>query len=131
VAEPAAPPDASALPTGTVAFLFTDLEGSTRLLQAHPDAYREAVRRHHDLLRGAVEAAGGVVFETVGDAVYTAFARPTDAVAAALAGQLALQAADWGSWAPAPSAPGWGCTRARRRSRGPTTSGRPCTAAPA
>jgi hypothetical protein len=39
------------LPTGTVTFLFTDLEGSTRLLQAHPHAYREAVRRHHALLR--------------------------------------------------------------------------------
>ena len=88
------------LPTGTVTFLFTDLEGSTALLQAHPDAYRDAVRRHHDLLRGAVEAAGGVVFETVGDAVYAAFARPTDAVAAALAGQLALQREDWGATGP-------------------------------
>jgi predicted ATPase/class 3 adenylate cyclase len=84
------------LPAGTVTFVFTDLEGSTRLLQAHPDAYRDAVARHHALLRGAVEAHGGVVFETVGDAVYAAFARPTDAVKAALAGQLALQAEDWG-----------------------------------
>src|SRR5262245_263895 len=84
------------LPTGTVAFLFTDLEGSTALLQAHPAAYRAAVRRHHELLLEAVEARGGVVFETVGDAVYAAFARPTDAVEAALAGQLALQAEDWG-----------------------------------
>jgi class 3 adenylate cyclase len=79
-----------------VAFLFTDLEGSTRLLEVHPDAYREAVRRHHDLLRATVEAHGGVVFETVGDAVYAAFARPTDAVAAALAGQLALHGEAWG-----------------------------------
>jgi predicted ATPase/class 3 adenylate cyclase/DNA-binding CsgD family transcriptional regulator len=88
--------DGAALPTGTVTFLFTDLEGSTRLLQAHPAAYREAVARHHALLRGAVEAQGGVVFETVGDAVYAAFARPADAVAAAVAGQCALLAADWG-----------------------------------
>jgi predicted ATPase/class 3 adenylate cyclase len=87
---------AGALPEGTVTFLFTDLEGSTALLQAHPAAYRAAVARHHDLLRGAVEASGGVVFETVGDAVYAAFAQPTDAVAAALAGQLALQAEEWG-----------------------------------
>jgi class 3 adenylate cyclase len=57
------------LPAGTVTFLFTDLEGSTRLLEAHPAAYRGAVRRHHELLRGAVEAHGGAVFETVGDAV--------------------------------------------------------------
>ena len=91
---------AGALPTGTVTFLFTDLEGSTAAQQAHPAAYREAVRRHHDLLRGAVEAAGGVVFETLGDAVYAAFARPTDAVAAALAGQLALQREAWGATGP-------------------------------
>ena len=85
------------LPAGTVTFLFTDLEGSTRLLEAHPAAYRDAVRRHHALLRGAVEAHGGVVFETVGDAVYAAFAQATDAVAAALAGQLALRREDWGA----------------------------------
>jgi predicted ATPase/class 3 adenylate cyclase/DNA-binding CsgD family transcriptional regulator len=91
---------AEGLPTGTVAFLFTDLEGSTRLLQAHPEAYRGAVARHHALLRAAVEGHGGVVFETVGDAVYAAFARPTDAVAAALAGQLALQREPWGEVGP-------------------------------
>jgi class 3 adenylate cyclase len=83
-----------------VTFLFTDLEGSTRLLQAHPEAYREAVARHHALLQAAVEGHGGVVFETVGDAVYAAFARPTAAVAAALAGQVALQAEPWGATGP-------------------------------
>ena len=81
-------------------FLFTDLEGSTALLEAHPAAYREAVVRHHALLRGAVEGHGGAVFETVGDAVYAAFPRPTDAVAAALAGQLALQGEAWGAVGP-------------------------------
>src|SRR5687767_14798890 len=84
------------IPSGVVTFLFTDVEGSTKLLQAHPDAYRHAVRRHHDLLAHAVEAQGGSVFETVGDAVYAAFGRPADAVDAALAGQLALAAEDWG-----------------------------------
>jgi predicted ATPase/class 3 adenylate cyclase len=88
---------AGALPAGTVTFLFTDLEGSTRLLEAHPHAYQDAVARHHALLRGAVEAHGGAVFETVGDAVYAAFARPTDAVAAALAGQVALHREAWGA----------------------------------
>jgi predicted ATPase/class 3 adenylate cyclase len=83
-----------------VAFLFTDLEGSTALLEAHPTAYREAVARHHELLREAVEAAGGVVFETVGDAVYAAFAAPTAAAAAALAGQRALRAEPWGATGP-------------------------------
>jgi class 3 adenylate cyclase len=77
------------LPTGTVTFLFTDLEGSTRLLEAHPAAYREAVARHHALLGDAVAAHGGVVFETVGDAASAALARPAAAVAAALWGQLA------------------------------------------
>jgi predicted ATPase/DNA-binding CsgD family transcriptional regulator len=89
-----------AFPTGTVTFLFTDLEGSTALLQAHPAAYRDAVRRHHGLLRGAVEGQGGAVFETVGDAVYAAFASPADAVAAALAGQHALRTEDWGAAGP-------------------------------
>ena len=89
-------PDRPHLPVGTVTFLFTDLEGSTRLLEAHPAAYRDAVRRHHALLQEAVEGHGGAVFETVGDAVYAAFAQATDAVAAALAGQLALQVANWG-----------------------------------
>jgi predicted ATPase/class 3 adenylate cyclase/DNA-binding CsgD family transcriptional regulator len=94
------PPGAHDLPEGTVTFLFTDLEGSTRLLEAHPAVYREAVRRHHALLRGAVEAQGGAVFETVGDAVYAAFARPSAAAAAALAGQLALHREDWGATGP-------------------------------
>jgi predicted ATPase/class 3 adenylate cyclase len=85
------------LPEGTVTFLFTDLEGSTRLLQAHPAAYREAVRRHHELLAAAVEGHGGVVFETVGDAVYAAFERPADAVKTALEGQLALRREAWGA----------------------------------
>jgi predicted ATPase/class 3 adenylate cyclase len=89
------------LPTGTVTFLFSDVEGSTRLLERHPAAYRAAVRRHHDLLRGAGEARGGAVFETVGDAVYAAFAHASDAVAAALAGQRALAAEPW----PAGAAP--------------------------
>ena len=75
-------PESPALPEGTVTFLFTDLEGSTRLLEAHPAAYREAVARHHALLRAAVEANGGTVFETVGDAVGAAVAAPAAAVAA-------------------------------------------------
>jgi predicted ATPase/class 3 adenylate cyclase/DNA-binding CsgD family transcriptional regulator len=92
----AAGQDGAGLPEGTVTFLFTDLEGSTRLLEAHPAAYQAAMRRHHDLLRSAVEAHGGVVFETVGDPVYAAFARAADAVAAALAGQVALRREAWG-----------------------------------
>ena len=89
-------PQLRQLPTGTVTFLFTDVEGSTQLLNAHPDSYRKAVRRHHDLLLEAMHLAGGTVFETVGDAVYAAFARPTDALKAALWGQFALLEEPWG-----------------------------------
>jgi predicted ATPase/class 3 adenylate cyclase/DNA-binding CsgD family transcriptional regulator len=83
------------LPAGTITFLFTDVEASTRLLGEHPAAYRAAVRRHHDLLRHAVESQGGVVFETVGDAVYAAFTDAAAAVAAAVQGQRALQQEPW------------------------------------
>ncbi|MBI3980207.1 MAG: adenylate/guanylate cyclase domain-containing protein [Chloroflexi bacterium] len=84
------------LPAGTVTFLFTDVEGSTGLLERHPQAMGAALTQHHWILRDAVEAGRGVVFETVGDAVYAAFALATDAVAAALQAQLDLHAADWG-----------------------------------
>jgi predicted ATPase/class 3 adenylate cyclase len=84
------------LPAGTVTFLFTDIEGSTRLLQQHPRHMGDAMSRHHDLLRDAVENNGGIVFETLGDGVYASFARARDAVRAALAGQEAIQSQDWG-----------------------------------
>src|SRR5919202_818045 len=84
------------LPSGTVTFLFTDVEGSTKLLNAQPDEYRRAVKRHHDLLAEAVETNRGAVFETVGDAVYAAFQEPAHALTAALQGQLALHGEPWG-----------------------------------
>src|SRR5262245_1155845 len=55
-----------ALPSGTVTFLFTDVEGSTRLLERHPEAFRGAVAQHHAILCAAVEQSRGAVFETVG-----------------------------------------------------------------
>ncbi|MGF6605645.1 putative ATPase/class 3 adenylate cyclase [Paraburkholderia sp. WSM4175] len=84
------------LPAGTVTFLFTDVEGSTRLLERYPEVYVTAIARHYAMLREVVEAHGGCVFETVGDAVCAAFPAATDAVAAALRGQHDLQASDWG-----------------------------------
>src|SRR5205085_7656661 len=81
------------LPSGTVTFLFTDLEGSTRLWEEHPDAMRLALARHDSLLRGAIEANGGVVFKTVGDAFCSAFATAPQAIDAALIGQQHLVAA--------------------------------------
>jgi len=83
------------LPAGTVSFLFTDIEGSTRLLEQHPQTMGAAMARHHDLLREAVEANSGIVFETLGDGVYASFARAGDGVRAAIAGQQAIRAEDW------------------------------------
>jgi predicted ATPase/class 3 adenylate cyclase len=84
------------LPEGRVTFLFTDVEGSTRLLEQHPADYGRLIARHHELLAGAVERHGGVVFETIGDAVYAAFADAAGAVGAAGEAQLALLREDWG-----------------------------------
>ncbi len=88
--------DRPALPQGDVTFLFSDIEGSTRLLEAHRSALGPALARHHELLAAAIEDGGGVVFETVGDAVYGAFARPADAIAAAVVIQRCVAAEPWG-----------------------------------
>jgi predicted ATPase/class 3 adenylate cyclase len=84
------------LPEGDVTFLFTDVEGSTRLLEQYPAAYGRLIARHHELIENAVARYGGVVFETIGDAVYAAFVEPADGVGAAHASQLALAGEDWG-----------------------------------
>ena len=79
------------LPQGVVTFLFSDIEGSTRLLEQHREAMGRALARHHELLAGIIADHAGVVFETVGDAVYGAFAEPADALAAAVAIQRQLR----------------------------------------
>lgn len=84
------------LPEGEVTFLFTDVEGSTRLLELHEEAMGVALARHHEILDRIVSRNGGVVFETIGDAVYGAFERAADAVAAALGSHRALAVEDWG-----------------------------------
>ncbi|MDP9225989.1 MAG: adenylate/guanylate cyclase domain-containing protein, partial [Actinomycetota bacterium] len=84
------------LPSGTVTFLFSDIEGSTQLLERHGQEMGEALTRHHDLFEQVVERHHGAIFETVGDAVYAAFAQAQDAVAAALDAHRALAAEDWG-----------------------------------
>ena len=83
------------LPTGTVTFLFTDIEGSTRLWEAQPDAMRVALARHDALCATPSSMRNGHVFKTVGDAFCAAFALAPDAVAAALAAQRALAAEPW------------------------------------
>ena len=78
------------LPRGTVTFLFTDIEGSTRLLHDLADAYPHALAEHRRALRAAFARHDGVEVDTQGDAFFVAFARASDAVAAAEDGQRAL-----------------------------------------
>jgi predicted ATPase/class 3 adenylate cyclase len=77
-------------PTGTVTFLFTDIEGSTRLLQELGDGYAEVLAEHHRVLREVWGRHRGVEVDTAGDAFFVAFARASEAVAAAADGQRAL-----------------------------------------
>jgi predicted ATPase/class 3 adenylate cyclase len=88
------------LPSGTVTFLFTDIEGSTALWERERQAMAAAVDRHIALLDAAIQAHGGVHFKTVGDAVQAAFPTAPAAVAAALDAQRALLAEDWGAIGP-------------------------------
>ncbi len=88
------------MPTGPITFLFTDIEGSTTLWEHHPDTMPKALARHDALLRSVMTAHGGHVFKLMGDAVYAAFANPADAVSAALAGQRAIAAEEWGEVGP-------------------------------
>jgi predicted ATPase len=78
------------LPTGTVTFLFTDVEGSTRLLRELGDEYAEALGEHRKALRECFGRYGGVEVDTQGDAFFVAFARASDALAAAADAQAAL-----------------------------------------
>ncbi|MBC8140206.1 MAG: adenylate/guanylate cyclase domain-containing protein [Armatimonadetes bacterium] len=85
----------TAFPNGTITFLFSDIEGSTRLWEAHPDAMRLAVARHDFLLRQAVQENNGYLFKTTGDGIAAAFAVAAHGVATALAAQRALTAEPW------------------------------------
>src|SRR3954464_12350296 len=80
----------SALPQGTVTFLFTDVEGSTRLLHELGDGYADVLAEHRRVLREAFARHGGVEVDTQGDAFFVAFARAGSAVAAAADAQEAL-----------------------------------------
>src|SRR6476619_6688209 len=86
---------ATTQPSGTVTFLFTDLEGSTRLWEEHPESMRAALARHDAILHEAVEAHEGYFVKTTGDGIHAAFATAAKAVDAAIAGQLALRDENW------------------------------------
>ncbi len=81
-------------------FLFTDIQGSTRLWEEHPEAMRPALARHDAILRSAIERHGGHVFKTIGDAFCAAFGRAEDAVAAAAQAQEVLQDGAWENGGP-------------------------------
>jgi len=83
------------LPGGTVTFLFTDIEGSTRLLQELGDDYGQVVADHRRLLREIFKGAGGNEVDTQGDAFFYSFPRARDAVRAAVDGQRALASREW------------------------------------
>jgi class 3 adenylate cyclase len=78
------------LPTGTVTFLFTDVEGSTRLLHELGDAYADVLAEHRRVLREAFTRHDGVEVDTQGDAFFVAFAKASDALSAAAAAHDAL-----------------------------------------
>jgi class 3 adenylate cyclase len=85
----------ASIPSGTVTFVFTDIEGSTKLLQELGDDYASVVRDHRRLVRDAFTARGGAEVDTQGDAFFFSFPRARDAVAAAVDAQRALAAHAW------------------------------------
>jgi predicted ATPase/class 3 adenylate cyclase len=85
----------TALPTGTLTFLFTDIEGSTGLLHTLGDRYPAVLDEHAAIIRRAVADGGGVEVSTHGDAFFVVFRSPAGAVRAAIAAQQGLAAHDW------------------------------------
>jgi len=84
-----------ALPQGTITFLFTDIEGSSRLWEQHPRVMPAALARHDALMNEVLTAHSGVVFKTVGDSMLAAFAQAPSALAAALAAQRTISTEVW------------------------------------
>jgi predicted ATPase/class 3 adenylate cyclase len=84
----------------TLAFLFTDIEGSTRLWERFPAAMQAALARHDAILQAAIETAGGAVVKSTGDGTMAVFRSSTDGVRASLAAQIALGAEPWGETGP-------------------------------
>src|SRR5262245_36695348 len=88
------------LPSGTVTFLFTDLESSTRLWEEHSEEMQPALARHDDILRRAVVDHHGWVVKTTGDGLHAVFRTARDAVDAAIAMQLGLGTESFGEMGP-------------------------------
>lgn len=81
--------------TGALTFLFTDVEGSTRLWEQSPDTMRVALRRHDELLRAAIQGSGGEIVKTTGDGMMAVFGSASEAVGAAVGAQLAIRDEPW------------------------------------
>src|SRR5574341_134949 len=88
------------LPTGTVTFLFTDIEGSTQWWESHHEWMSHAFARQEAILRAAADAHSGYVYKMIGDAFQIAFNTALDALNAAIGAQRALQAEPWGEFGP-------------------------------
>jgi predicted ATPase/class 3 adenylate cyclase len=82
-------------PSGTVTFLFTDIEGSTKLAQQYPDAMPALLARHHEILHQSIRTRNGYVFQIIGDAFCAAFHSAADALNAALSAQKSLHGEVW------------------------------------
>jgi predicted ATPase/class 3 adenylate cyclase/DNA-binding CsgD family transcriptional regulator len=82
-------------PTGTVTFLFTDIENSTKLARESPNSWEAAWARHHAILREAIEGANGFIFQDLGDSICASFHKAGDALKAALKSQQDLQHEPW------------------------------------
>jgi predicted ATPase/class 3 adenylate cyclase len=85
------------MPTGTVTFLFTDIEGSTKLAQEYPERWEPMRERHHAILQSTIEAHHGYVFQIIGDAFCAAFHNAGDAVRSASQSQRDLHSENWGN----------------------------------
>ena len=84
-------------PSGTVTFLFTDIEDSTNLAQYYGNSWEVLRKRHHTLLRAAIEAHHGYIFQIIGDAFCVAFRTAGDALRAAVKSQIDLHNENWGN----------------------------------
>ncbi|HNK62692.1 MAG TPA: adenylate/guanylate cyclase domain-containing protein, partial [Anaerolineales bacterium] len=81
----------SGLHSGTVTFLFTDIEGSTRLWEEHPEAMKTALAKHDSVLRESIESSHGQIIKTTGDGVHAVFETAIDSIRASIAAQSGFQ----------------------------------------
>src|SRR5258706_2374994 len=84
-------------PTGTVTFLFTDIEGSTKMAREYPEAWEVLRSRHDRILREAIESNNGYILQIVGDAFCAAFQSPGEALSAGTKSQIDLNYENWGN----------------------------------